>query len=300
MRTLFDPLAVIDNPSSWLKRARKENFDAAARALKDLMLMSGDAFMERRPKEEITFNVRGEDEPLSRLSEGYKTTVATGVDIMREMLAYWPSLENARGLVLIDEIDTHLHPRWKMRIFTRLRRSMPRVQFIATTHDPLTLRGLDDGEAQVLKRDPDCPIERVEELPNVRGMSVEDLLMSTFFGLHSTEDPRFDEDVVRLATLASKRQRTPAENDELVQKRSAVDSAMMSMGETVAERISKRTVPPVLLQEDPRLHARKLRRARLQSAVLLTFGRPPHRRKRARRDPSLRVPRSLPKSTKRF
>ena len=45
VRTLFNPLAVIDNPSSWLKRAGKENFDAAARALKDLMLMSGDAFM---------------------------------------------------------------------------------------------------------------------------------------------------------------------------------------------------------------------------------------------------------------
>src|SRR5262249_59934446 len=116
--------------------------------------------------------------PLNRLSEGYKTIVATVVDVMREMLEYWPDLESAKGVVLIDELETHLHPRWKMRIVQRLRRAMPQVQFVATTHDPLCLRGLYDGEAQVLQRDADKRIEKLVEVPNVRGLSVEPQLMA--------------------------------------------------------------------------------------------------------------------------
>jgi predicted ATP-binding protein involved in virulence len=71
---------------------------------------------ERHENSEIMFQIGETVSPLNRLSEGYKTIVATGVDVMREMLRYWPDLERARGVVLIDEVETHLHPRWKMRI----------------------------------------------------------------------------------------------------------------------------------------------------------------------------------------
>jgi len=66
------------------------------------------------------FQLDGNASPLDRLSDGYKTTVAIGVDIMREMLRYWPCLEAARGVVLIDEVEAHLHPRWKMRIMQKV------------------------------------------------------------------------------------------------------------------------------------------------------------------------------------
>ena len=224
VRTLFDPLAVIGNPTSWLNNCNQSSFDAAIRALKDLLLLPEDAPFTRPPRgqrrgAEIMVEMSGVREPLRRLSEGYKTTVATGVDIMREMLTYWPDLESARGVVLIDEIETHLHPRWKMRIVGRLRRCMPRVQFIATTHDPLCLRGLADGEPQVLRRDAFGRVERAPDLPNVSGLSVEQLLTSEFFGLFSTEDPEFEEEMTLYAALAMKPGRLPEEDSELEQYR---------------------------------------------------------------------------------
>ena len=48
--------------------------------------------------------------------------------------------------MLLDEIDTHLHPTWKMQIVRGLRQMMPAMQFITPTHEPLCLRGLEEGE----------------------------------------------------------------------------------------------------------------------------------------------------------
>ena len=123
---------------------------------------------------------------------GYRSIFAMVVDIMRGMLDYYRNMEEAQGVVLIDEIETHLHPRWKMQVMTSLRRAFPRVQFIVTTHDPLCLRGMDDDEVVVLQRDRAGRIRRLEDLPSVRGMSAEQLLTSDYFGLSSTTDPKLE------------------------------------------------------------------------------------------------------------
>jgi len=252
VRTLFDPLAVISNPSSWLMNCNDTNFNAAIRAFRELLLLPEEALVFRpkrgkRRGKEIMFEIQGEPEPLRRLSEGYKTTIATAVDIMREMLEYWPDLESARGVVLIDEIETHLHPRWKMRIVQRLREAMPKVQFIATTHDPLCLRGLADDEVQVLRRNENNQIERVADLPNVRGLSVEQLLTSEYFGLFSTEDPQFEEDVSRYVALSTKHQLSPEEQTELEHYRTVVHDTI-TLGSTPQQRLVQDAAREYLLE----------------------------------------------------
>lgn len=253
VRTLFDPLAVISNPTSWLMNCNDTNFNAAIRAFRELLLLPEEAHVSRPPRgerrgKEIMFEIQGEPEPLRRLSEGYKTTIATAVDIMREMLEYWPDLESARGVVLIDELDTHLHPRWKMRIVQRLREAMPLVQFIATTHDPLCLRGLADGEVQVLRRNENNRIERVNDLPNVRGLSVEQLLTSEFFGLFSTEDPKFEEDMSRYVALSTKHQLSQEEQTELEYYRNLVHDTI-TLGSTPQRRLVQDAAREYLLEQ---------------------------------------------------
>jgi hypothetical protein len=90
-------------------------------------------------------------------------------------------------------LGAHLHPRWRMRIVAALRGVLPRVQFIATTHDPLCLRGLEDGEVAVLRRDERQDVFAISDLPPVKGLRVEQLLASDFFGLGSTRDPEIDD-----------------------------------------------------------------------------------------------------------
>lgn len=249
--TLFDPVATISNPTMWFLRLDDAQFDMVIRALRQLLMLDEDAVV-RRPtgidsNSQMTFDVNEERVPLSRLSEGYRTIVATSVDIMRELLRYWPDLESAQGVVLIDEIETHLHPRWKLKIVRLLRRAMPRVQFVMTTHDPLCLRGLNDGEVAVMYRDEDSRVRLVHDLPSVTGLSVQQLLTSEYFGLFTTEDPRFTSQLADYVALANNEHRTDAEERELGEQR-AIAMSRLVPGVLPEHRIAFDAINVVLSQ----------------------------------------------------
>lgn len=79
--------------------------------------------------------------PINRLSDGYKSTISLVADIAYRMAVLNPQfLENVcnetDGIVLIDEVDLHLHPAWQQRILSDLTSIFPKVQFIVTTHAP--------------------------------------------------------------------------------------------------------------------------------------------------------------------
>ena len=59
-------------------------------------------------------------------------------------------LEETPGIVLIDELDLHLHPKWQRRIIEDLRRTFPKIQFIATTHSPFLIQSLRSGEELIM------------------------------------------------------------------------------------------------------------------------------------------------------
>jgi hypothetical protein len=109
------------------------------------------------------------------------------------------------------------------------------------------LRGLYEGEAQVLQRDSDKRIEKLVEVPNVRGLSVEQLLTSEYFGLFSTEDPRLEDDVARYAALAAKRDRTPDDEAALAQQRANVESTI-TVGAKPADQLIHQAANEYLVQ----------------------------------------------------
>ncbi|MEF9674036.1 hypothetical protein QNM99_25510 [Pseudomonas sp. PCH446] len=87
---------------------------------------------------------------------------------------------------------------------------MPNVTFIATTHDPLCVRGMQDGEVIVMQRvasednpDSDWPVmvEQVVRLPNVSQLTIEQLLTSDFFSLTSTDQPDTERELAMFADL---------------------------------------------------------------------------------------------------
>jgi predicted ATP-binding protein involved in virulence len=79
---------------------------------------------------------------LSQLSAGEKMILSTVIDIAHRLTLANPSLENplkGQGVVLIDEIDLHLHPQWQREVVPALLSTFPNVQFIVTTHSPQVL-----------------------------------------------------------------------------------------------------------------------------------------------------------------
>jgi hypothetical protein len=121
----------------------------------------------------------------------------------------------AEGIVLIDELESHLHPSWKMQIVSSLRRCFPRVQFFVTTHDPLCLRGLEAGEVVLVRRNRRGDSFAVTDLPSVKGMRVDQLLTSEHFGLNSTLEPDVERDFHTYYELLATRHRTPTQNEQL-------------------------------------------------------------------------------------
>lgn len=204
VRTLFDPLATIPYPADWLRAQTGSRFDTVAAALRVVLALNEEDELIVEP-DFLAVRANGRVTPIDALSEGYRSVFVMTVDIIRELLDHWGNLEQAQAVVLIDELETHLHPRWKMQVMTSLRRVLPRVQFIVTTHDPLCLRGMDDGEVIVLQRDDKKHIQKVEDLPTISGMSAEQLLTSDYFGLASTADPGTEFALARMAGDVARR-----------------------------------------------------------------------------------------------
>lgn len=200
--TLFDPLAMLRDPRDWLGAQEKHTFHAIARALRSILALRDDESIIQTTRRELLIKTHDELIPIEHLSDGYKSLFIMSIDIMRELLSHWDNLEIAEAIVLIDEVETHLHPRWKMRVMAALREAMPRVQFICTTHDPLCLRGMKNGEVRLLQRDSNYEIRAYSDLPDISTLRIEQILSSDYFGLSSTEDPEQDYIIRRLAELA--------------------------------------------------------------------------------------------------
>jgi AAA domain, putative AbiEii toxin, Type IV TA system len=175
----------------FLLKLNQHQFNEVSLGMLDLLMLDGKATIERNIDQSqiwINFDEHEDTKYFKELSDGYKSILTLGCNIMEGLLRNNESIENASGLVVIDEIGANLHPRWKMQIVKRLRRTFPNVQFLVTTHDPLCLKGIEDGETYVL-RNVNNQTEVLTELPNPSHLKVGQLLTSEFFGLYSTQDP---------------------------------------------------------------------------------------------------------------
>ena len=122
-------------------------------------------------------------------------------------------MENAEGIVLLDEIGAHLHPRWKLRIVDSLRSAFPRMQFLAATHEPLCLRGLFDNEILLLRK-VDGEIKVTDNIESPDTLSIDQLLRSPLFGMLTTFDPDTERDFERYYAILSKPESLRAEDQQ--------------------------------------------------------------------------------------
>jgi uncharacterized protein (TIGR02646 family) len=212
---LFNPFVPLRDADSWMAGLKDVQFDSASLVLKDLLSLAAKARFEVDKDKRVIVADHGERVPLRQLSDGYQSVVATAVDILDVMTTVWPNLLDAEGIVLLDEIGAHLHPTWKMRIVSSIRRAAPGVQFVTSTHDPLCLRGLGGGEVVVMKRDANYHVLAVTGLPSPADFRIDQLLTSSFFGLNSTIDPETDQDFTTYYALLAMPKRTEAEADQL-------------------------------------------------------------------------------------
>ncbi|MFM8296677.1 MAG: AAA family ATPase, partial [Microcystaceae cyanobacterium] len=101
-----------------------------------------------------TIGDKVEELTINQLSDGEKCLLAMVGDIARRLAIANPGLDDplqGEGIVLIDEIELHLHPQWQHRIIPRLTETFPNCQFIVTTHSPLVLGHVRPENIYILK-----------------------------------------------------------------------------------------------------------------------------------------------------
>ncbi len=235
---LFDPFKPLVDVKGWLRGlAHDETLcGAVRRALEDLLGLGPEPGAKESSKLRIDISPGGDlsvdDEPLENLSSGYQTLIALAADIMAGVPGRLSDMQDAGGIILLDEVGAHLHPAWKMVVVPRLRTAFPGMQFITTTHEPLCLRGHTEGEVAVVSRKltalphPERPeTETVEafevrlatDLPSPKNLRVDQLLTSKHFGLDSTIDPELDASFRKYYQLLARREGDlkPKQKEEL-------------------------------------------------------------------------------------
>jgi hypothetical protein len=151
--------------------------------------------------------------PLYGLSLGYQSLVAWMVDLAATMFDRYESHVDPLGepvIVLVDEIDLHLHPKWQRDLMRFLTERFPNAQFIATAHSPLVVQAAEDANVVLLKRDGDQVA--IENNPaDVRNWRIDQILTSDLYGLPTARPPRLDKLIAERRTLLTKSQLTTAD-----------------------------------------------------------------------------------------
>ena len=117
--------------------------------------------------------------PLDVLSQGTHSIVHTIASIILEFAEYHKyskNFEKKPGILIIDEIDAHLHPSWQRRFIPALRKHLPNFQIFCSTHSPLLLGGLEAGQIQLLQRASDGQVTVSTNQYDVTGWSFDEVL----------------------------------------------------------------------------------------------------------------------------
>jgi hypothetical protein len=150
-----------------------------------------------------------------------------------------PTIREA--IVLLDEIDAHLHPAWQQIVVKNLMELFPNVQFVVTTHSPLIVNGMpaDGGQVLILHRDEAqraALYSRITELAAINDLRA-DQVLTNVFGLHSTRGGETSQMVNRYAALLGRTDLSELEQDELERLRGRLQHVLTPAESPVEQHV---------------------------------------------------------------
>lgn len=219
-----EPLAVFERWMIYLDYRIAKNGDVKDRNTMnfgigaiDALLPDGVCYHSISPEGRIIYSVDGVKVPTISLSDGYRSILALAGDLIWRLLLAFPESENPAhedGVVLIDELDIHLHPLWQRDIPIKLRRVFPNIQFIVTTHSPLVAAGAGE-DALTIKIIRDELGTTFHKIEDIHKYSVDKILTTEAFGLVSAYSPQTNEKMEIYTELYSKENKTAEEERSL-------------------------------------------------------------------------------------
>lgn len=160
--------------------------------------------------------------PFRDLSDGYRSMLALGIDLLRWASVAFPesdNLMNCPGVVLIDELDAHAHPSWQREIGHWLRRKFPKLQFIITTHSPFLAQVADEPSGNVVLEETPGGVRKRDDVISVEKWRA-DQILTDLLDLRTTRSPEVEKKIRRFQELSQKQpQLSPEEKRDYEQLR---------------------------------------------------------------------------------
>lgn len=227
--TMFREDATLAEGDLWLKelshRSLENQPDAEEVLQKTLMVLNhnflqNDIRIDRVDSEGLWLSQPdGAELPLEDMSDGYRAAIAMTVDIIRQLVdVHGPSVladvdtdnpsVRQNGIVLIDEVDAHLHPKWQREIGSWFKHVFPLVQFIVTTHSPFICQAADTNGLFALPppgqgQSPHQVAE--EDRLKIIASRPNEIYLSPAFNMRHTRSPQAEQARRRHAELRAKR-----------------------------------------------------------------------------------------------
>lgn len=285
--TLFDYDSKLQNPELMLRRraTSPKQLEEACRWLDEvLMLTKGSTKLDDRGlgikdrmSNEITYG---------SMPDGYAATIT----LISDMLG-WALLDkkkakknNLDGIVIIDELEQHLHPSWQKKIVGLLHSVFKNIQFICTTHSPLCAI----GSANLKNAEQTCSLVSLyqdgkevkarDKILPPKDKRADQVLTSDLFGLETTRSDSFTKDLEKYLLLTSKKKRSNSDNFDLLELKSKLDS-LNSEQETKSQSVAQQSLNTALdailikqLGEDPTIINATKQHIERKYLNLLKFG----------------------------
>lgn len=228
--TMFQEAASLAEVDQWLRNLKHKELESKSYEKEQLALVL-DLLRDDLMPNQITVDrvdsdglwlkdSQGVELAWSEMSDGYRSAAALLTDIVRHLIGTYgldgliektpdgKTVIKRSGVVLIDEIDAHLHPEWQRKIGFWLKRHFPNIQFLVTTHSPIICQAADPNGLFVLSQKGAAVEPRQltqEEYRKVVSSRPDTILLTSAFGLENTRSPQAVESRAALARLSAKR-----------------------------------------------------------------------------------------------
>jgi predicted ATPase len=228
--TMFQEAASLAEVDQWLRNLKHKELESRAAEKEQLALvldllrddlMPDHITVDRVDSDGLWLKDRnGVELAWSEMSDGYRSAAALLADIVRHLIGTYglnglseknnggKTVIKRSGVVLIDEIDAHLHPEWQRNIGFWLKGHFPKIQFLVTTHSPIICQAADENGLFVLSERSSGVAPRQltdEEYRKVIASRPDTILLTPAFGLQNTRSPRVVDSRAELARLAAKK-----------------------------------------------------------------------------------------------
>ncbi|NAS14342.1 AAA family ATPase [Poritiphilus flavus] len=246
---LFDNDHILQNPELALLRSG-EFKDMIQSKLLNILLLDESKDKIENAMQGILFKGPWGDIPFSSLSDGYRSTTQWILDLISWMIMderISTSNGPPAGVLLVDEIEQHLHPKWQRYIIQRICKQFPKIQVITTTHTPLVVAGgadlADSKIISLFKYEGKISYMDIDT-KSLRGKRADQILTSVF-EMATSRSPGSSHSIQRYYELSNKTSLKKLEKEEYDELKAQLEP-IMQFGETDLEQDVKKAVSKVL------------------------------------------------------